>query len=33
MKYIGGDRQEGGRVGVGGGWEAEGGQHHPQGGK
>ena len=29
MKYIGG-----GRVGGGwGGWEAEGGQHHPQGGK
>ena len=27
MKYIGGG------VGVGGGWEAEGGQHHPQGGK
>ena len=22
-----------GEVGVGGGWEAEGGQHHPQGGK
>ena len=32
MKYIGGGR-EGGGVGVGGGWEAEGGQHHPQGGK
>ena len=26
-------KQEGGGVGVGGGWEAEGGQHHPQGGK
>ena len=25
--------REGGGVGVGGGWEAEGGQHHPQGGK
>ena len=25
--------QEGGEVGVGGGWEAEGGQHHPQEGK
>ena len=25
--------REGSGVGVGGGWEAEGGQHHPQGGK
>ena len=33
MKYIGGKRTGGGGVGVGGGWEAEGRQHHPQGGK
>ena len=33
MKYIGGGQVEGGGVGVGGGWEAEDRQHHPQGGK
>ena len=33
MKYIGVGGREGGGVGVGGGWETEGGQHHPQGGK
>ena len=33
MKFIGGERARGGGVGVGGGWEAEGGQYYPQGGK
>ena len=33
MKYIGVGKREGGGVGVGGGWEAEGGQYHPQGAK
>ena len=33
MKYIGGGWAGGGWVGVGGGWEAKGRQHHPQGGK
>ena len=33
MKYIWAGRAGRDRVGVRGGWEAEGGQHHPQGGK
>ena len=33
MKYIEDGWAAGGGVGVGGGWEAEGRQHHPQGGK
>ena len=33
MNYIGGGRVGGDGVDVGGGWEAEGGQYHPQGDK
>ena len=33
MKFVEGGRAGGAGVGVGGGWEAEGRQYHPQGGK